>query len=189
MNKKPRRSSLATALTLVLCGCITTASGQQGRQPGRGEDIPLPPVGPPPVLGALPKPCNVVLAVKNSTDEHLKLGQWVQLIGPLAPGGSYLVRPVDNPAQGTPPHRWVTGVYWATNVTVNSPPDPPTSFLITKINVKGGPHPNTTGHAYTLTILSFDPADQCVKTARFSAGEHDTDEGTDQHGGHAGVER
>jgi hypothetical protein len=83
----------------------------------------------------------------------------------------------------------VTGIYWANNITVNSPPDPPTRFLITKINVKGGPHPDTTGHSYTLDILSFDAADQCVKTAMFSAGEHDTDEGTDQHGGHAIVER
>ena len=192
MNKKPRRSSLATALTLVLCGCVTTASGQQGRAGGQGgqpQAVPLPGVAPPPTLGALAKPCNVVLEVKNSTDEHLKLGNWVQLIGPVAPGGHYLVRPVVNPGPSAPQNRWVTGVYWATNVTVNSPPDPPTNFLISKVNVKGGPHPNTTGHSYTLTILTFDPADGCVKTARFSAGEHDTDAGSDDHGGHAGVER
>jgi hypothetical protein len=155
MNPIPLRSSLATAFALLLCGCVTTASGQQGPQAGRGEDIPLPPVAPPPTLGALAKPCNVVLAVKNSSDEHLKLGQWVQLIGPLAPGGHYLVRPVINPGPGTPPHRWVTGVYWATNVTVNvrrildQLPDH-------QINVKGGPHPDDRARVY-LNILSFDP--------------------------------
>lgn len=181
-NKQLRSLGTAFVALALSFGAVVPSSAQDNPRQARRVSVPPPTLNP----GRQAPLCNVVLEVKATDPEangHLKVGQRLQLMGPIPPQGHMLVSPTENPMG--PPHEWRPGVHVAHRLGNAGDPLPWQFFL--RVPVLSIPdHPQVEQHHYLMTVTAVDDL-RCPSNVEFDTLPHEG-EIIDDHPGHANLD-